>query len=73
LPEFALTCKAGKYPIPIGASGWVARRIWDEVNSSPERYFGSVDVCEELTVLGDEQASDEAYIEAIFAMVKKLS
>ena len=71
--EFAISCKAGKYPIPLGATGWAAKKIWDEVISKPEHYYGKVDVARELKTLDDTQASDSEYIESVFSMIRKLS
>jgi hypothetical protein len=71
--EFAITWKNGKFPIPIGATGWAAERIWNEVAKEPQAFFGTVDVSVELLVLKKIDATDNEYLEAIFAMFKKLN
>ncbi|MDQ1351477.1 MAG: hypothetical protein QG657_1779 [Acidobacteriota bacterium] len=71
--EFEISKSLGKYPIPIGASGSVAKEIWDEVMASPGKFYKNIDVNKELQVLGDQSKSIEDFVEAIFAIIRKVS
>ena len=63
-------CKAlGKYPIPIGASGHAARIIYDEVLADFDTFYPNIDVRKQFDVLGDETAGEDAWIQAIFAII----
>jgi hypothetical protein len=71
--EFELTAALGRYPIPIGASGWAAREVWETVMSQPNKYYGTVNLTRELEILGDIGRGNSEYVEAIFNMVQKIS
>ncbi len=60
------------YPIPVGATGFVAKQLWDKVRTQPNTFFESRDVTSEMDVLGDAGRSDEELIEAIFAIIDKV-
>ena len=69
--EYHISREKGLYPIPVGATGYVARKIWEEVRtSSPELYEGA-DVAAELDVLGRADASDDELTGAILSMIQK--
>jgi hypothetical protein len=72
LEEFEIAAKLERMPIPLGASGWAAKSIWDEVSGKQEQYFGRRNVASSLRTLGDPQRSDDEYINAIFEMLGKL-
>jgi hypothetical protein len=59
-------------PIPVGASGYVAREIWDKVRADPRRYYRGVDVVRELEILNDPARSDKELINAIFEIIEKV-
>lgn len=67
--EWELCQKLGKYPIPIGASGHAARVIYDEVMADLDNFYPSIDVRQQFDVLGDETAGEDAWIQAIFAII----
>jgi hypothetical protein len=72
MEEFEKTKRLGKYPIPVGATGHAARRIWDEVNASPEKFFPGGGVKRHIKTLGSADSTDRAIIEAVFAIVKRV-
>ena len=72
MEEFEKTKRLGKYPIPVGATGHAARRIWDEVNASPEKFFPGGGVKRHIRTLGSADSTDRAIIEAVFAIVKRV-
>jgi hypothetical protein len=73
LEEFAITTKMEKFPIPLGASGWSAMKIWEEVNADQERYYGKIDVADPLRILGESGLSDEEYLSAILEIISRCS
>ena len=60
------------YPIPVGATGYMAYEIWKIVSADLPQYFGSIDVAREIAVLRDEQLSDTELVEAIFSLIDKV-
>jgi|SRR5258708_33221620 hypothetical protein len=73
MEEFAISARLGRFPIPFGASGWAAEKIWNEVMGDQGRFYGDVDVTHHMQILKDSARTDEEYIEAIFGMIKSLS
>lgn len=73
MEEFDIACKLGKEPVPFGASGWAAENIWQKVSANPSAYYGIKDISSELKLLGEAGRSDDKYLDAMFAMVKRLS
>ncbi len=61
------------FPIPIGATGWAAERIWNEVSKEPGRYYGGVDVSEDLATLGQNGRGNDEHLAAVFSMLEKLN
>lgn len=73
IEEFEITCKLGRYPIPVGATGHAAKEIWERVKQDPKKYYGATDITRELEALGDVGRTNQDYIEAIFGIAKKLA
>lgn len=71
LEEFEIAKRLGKYPIPVGATGHAAHRIWEEVNGSLDRFFPNGGVKGYFQTLGNTGTTNEKIIEAIFAVVKR--
>lgn len=69
--EFSILKSLGKFPIPIGATGGVAKAIWDEVVKHPKEFYGSANVVNHLQVSGDGSRTDDEYIEALLAIIKQ--
>lgn len=61
-----------KYVIPIGATGHVAKELWDACLKTPKDFVGIVDVMTELKVLGDTTAAIPALVQATIDILKKL-
>jgi hypothetical protein len=71
--EVAIARKLGRVVLPIGASGWVAKELWDEVMKDPARHFpAGVDLREELKTLGDDNANPAQIAKAAASAVRKL-
>jgi hypothetical protein len=73
MEEWKIAKKSGKYPIPVGATGHAARQIWEEVNSSLSTFFPKGGVQGHFKTLGDERSTNEEIVEAIFAIVKRIT
>jgi hypothetical protein len=69
IEEFEIATALGRYPIPIGATGHAARKIWEEVSAAPNKYFPGVDVKSQLKVLGDERKTDKQLVDAVFEII----
>lgn len=73
--EFEIATARGAYPIPVGATGHVAKQLNAEVLADPGRYFGSFapKVTAHLTTLADETAGEAKWLDAIFAIIKTIA
>lgn len=71
MKEFEITKRLNKYPIPVGATGHAARRIWEEVNGSLDRFFPNGGVKGHFQTLRDTKSTNEEIVEAIFAIAKQ--
>jgi hypothetical protein len=72
LQEIAIARAQGKAVIPIGATGHVARQLWEECRAKPQECFGSVDVKERLDILGDASAPVGTLVRAVIGILKDL-
>lgn len=71
--EFEISRELGKVLIPVGATGDVARQIWDEAMVEPSKFFPGVGVKKHLQTLGDITKTNQEIIKAIFAVIKATS
>lgn len=58
--------------VPIGATGHVAREVWDELSGNLTGYYGVAAISESFTMLGDTTASPESIVRATIDILKKL-
>lgn len=72
LEEFSICMRLGRYPIPIGATGYAAEQIHDKVAADTKAVFRDKDVSKELAILKDAGASDDALIGAVLDVITKL-
>ena len=72
MKEFEITKRLNRYPIPVGATGHAARRIWEEVNGSLDRFFPNGGVKGHFQTLRDTKSTNEEIVEAIFAIAKRV-
>jgi hypothetical protein len=70
MQEFKITKALSKYPIPVGATGDAAKKIWDEVSADPDKFFPGVNVISQLKILGDPGKSNKQIVDAIFDIIK---
>jgi hypothetical protein len=71
--EFEIAREFEKILIPVGATGSVAKELWEEVSADPERFFGKANIKMHLATLGDESKTNHELIEAIFAIIRETS
>lgn len=73
IEEFEISLSRGAVPIPIGATGFTAKEIWEIVIREFDRCVSNPDLKELFSSLGDEAQSDEALIKTVIEIVNKLS
>lgn len=73
--EFELAVQHGVHPIPIGATGYAARTIWERVSEDLSAYFGEAAASVEpsFRLLGDSSAEDEELIGALLSIIDTLT
>jgi hypothetical protein len=69
--EIGTTAPLNIFPIPIGATGYAARQIWETVTKDAAHYYGGLDVKAPLQALGEATITDEQAIKAIFDIVDR--
>jgi hypothetical protein len=72
MEEFEIATQLGTIPVPVGATGWAAHEIWEQVSNQPDRYYGATDVSAPLKILGEPGRGNDEYLAAIFEMIEKL-
>ncbi|TWT95397.1 hypothetical protein Pla108_35450 [Botrimarina colliarenosi] len=70
LQEVEIAQNQGKVIIPVGATGHVAKQIWDDAKVSPQKYFGGTDVSAFFEAIGDSTATPDALTRSIIEMIK---
>lgn len=72
MSEFEICRAFGAFPLPVGATGYVARRLHDQVTADLESFFPGIEVATEFSVLGAVASSDEQLLDAIESVLRKL-
>ena len=70
--EFEIANDQGVVVLPIGATGYMAKELWDEVLESYSSHFDSNDNIELFRTLGDVDLTPEKLIESIIELISKL-
>lgn len=73
IDEYEIARAQGRYPIPLGATGWAAREIWERVAADFDAIFPSGTPRAPFDRLGDASASDDALLDAAFALIHRLT
>lgn len=68
--EFDTAMRLGRLPIPVGATGFVAEDIYNEVVPRLRELYGTVDVVEPFKVLGSKDATNERLVDAVASIIK---
>ena len=69
--EFELAVERGLFPVPIGATGYVAREIWGEVTGDLSRFYPGGGVAKHFQTLGDLKASNDDLLSAAFSIIER--
>jgi len=72
LQEFEIAKQLKLYPIPIGATGHAAQRIWDEVFGNLDAFYSGKGVRGHFQTLGNPNKSNAELVEAIFTIIKRV-
>lgn len=72
IEEFEISLYHGVIPIPIGATGFTAKKIWETVLDDFDRCVPAVELKDKYQLLGDESQADEALIKTVIEIVNKL-
>lgn len=73
--EFDLCIKSNVIPIPIGATGYMAKELWKEVNGNIAKYFPNAKVSfisTKLKVLGDDTKTPTELISTVMELIQHL-
>lgn len=72
--EFEIARDKGLFLLPIGATGYMARELWDEVNSDFEAFNGrsSQKIKDNFVTLGDENISFQDMFENLMQILTEL-
>lgn len=69
--EFDIAREKGLALIPIGATGWMAKELWDRIMADPAAYYprDTGTYKQLLDILGNPKAEPQALIDAVLAML----
>jgi len=70
--EIGTTAPLHSYPIPVGCSGFVARKLWKLVTRNMKHFYGSINVRKEMHILGDARRTDDELMNTVFSIIEKV-
>lgn len=72
--EFEIAKSKGLFLLPIGATGYIAKELWNEVNENFEEYNGAVssEIKEKFSLLGKEKLTFEEMYEHVMHILMLL-
>jgi len=73
IEEFEIAAAMGKYPIPVGATGHAARKIWEIVSKDVKKFFPAGGVKSHFETLGNEKKTNKELVDAVFAILKQVN
>ncbi|WP_337982726.1 SIR2 family protein [Lysinibacillus sp. C5.1] len=71
--EFNISIQNGSIPIPIGATGFTALRLWKIVMNDLEKYVKNDSLQSLYKDLGDSSKSEQELIETVIKIINKLT
>ncbi|WP_336077191.1 SIR2 family protein [Paenibacillus sp. 203] len=72
IEEFEISLRLGVIPIPIGATGFTARKIWEAVMKDFEQIVLDTSLKGKYELLGDESQPDEVLIRNVIEIINEL-
>jgi len=73
MEEYEMTRRLGKFPIPIGATGFAARRIWELMQPELNTIFHGAVRLRLFQRLNNPNISNERLLDAVFEVITKVS
>jgi len=70
--EVEIALAQGKLVVPVGATGHVARELWEQCRAKPAPFLGDANLPNQLEALGDTKAEVPALVAAIIDTLKQL-
>jgi len=67
--EFEISLEQNSFVIPIGATGYISRQLWDETLKNYATYFGTEDYIELFLKLGDDTLTPDQLIDQIIEFI----
>ncbi|MGN6507663.1 MAG: hypothetical protein ACTHM6_19060, partial [Tepidisphaeraceae bacterium] len=71
--EINITLSESKIVVPIGATGYAARALWEKVAASPKDCYGNLDVTKPLATLGNTNADVDDLVKAVVEILNLLN
>jgi hypothetical protein len=71
--EVAIARQQGKYVIPIGATGWVAKDVWEELRADFGNIYPTGTPRDSFDALGDETKSNDELLGAMMRLIRFLT
>lgn len=73
--EFQISIDHGLVPIPIGATGYVAEELWNEVLKAPEKYYAGMEdwIVPIIKELGNKNLEPNDLVKYVIAIVQQLT
>jgi len=70
--EVEIARDQGKLVVPVGATGHVARELWERCRANPSDFLGSANVANQLETMGDSSLDVPTLVSAIIDTLKQL-
>ncbi|HEX7956651.1 MAG TPA: SIR2 family protein [Pyrinomonadaceae bacterium] len=71
--EYKIARRLRKIPIPVGATGFAARRIWEDVEAELETVYAGAVSREQFRLLNDPGLSNAQLLDAVFRIIDQVS
>ncbi|MBP0622873.1 SIR2 family protein [Cupriavidus consociatus] len=72
--EFEIAIEHGLVPIPVGATGYMARELWVEVMKDPKKYYSGIEwIIPLVEELGKESADPSELLKTVVKIFKQLN
>jgi len=72
IEEFNISVQTGSIPVPIGATGYTARTIWNKVIENFDDYVPDSSLKPLYEEIGNENNTDEKIIDCVLEIVRRL-
>jgi hypothetical protein len=74
IDEFEIAVMNSTLVIPIGATGFVAKKLWEKVMAAFDQYFpNNSNLMDDFKLLGDEKLTNDVIIQTIIKLINTLN